>query len=142
MKLKNGMYLNGTLTNEIIYEEKSGEVSLNISDRTYLVSNPNNKTEYIKIENPENVFGFFNIVPGFRLIPTIEEEMEFSITYNKVPTYFEKEENIRYALNINRILTVENPETMFWRIVMIDGTEYWFKAFTENFKSFLLKLKD
>lgn len=142
MKLKNGMYLNGTMTNEIIYEEKAGEVSLNISERTYLVNNPNNKLEHIKIENPESVFGFFNIVPGFRLIPTIEEEMEFSISYNKIPLYFEKEENIRYVLNINRILTIENPETMFWRIVMVDGTEYWFKAFTENFKSFLLKLKD
>lgn len=139
MNLKNKMYVNSTVVNEILYRD-AGEISLDMKSREYFTLNPNNNTEYVGIINPELLFGLFHIVPGFRIIQTIEETMEFSLNYNHETLYFEKEESIRYALNVSRILSVENIDSLYWRIVMVDGTCYWFKAFSENFKQFLTKL--
>lgn len=132
MLLKDGTYINSTCINEILYEE----VGVN-DPKIY-------KAEFqgslIEVKEGHMPFGLFNIVPGFRLIPTIEENMEFSFIYRDEKLHFEKEGTTRYVLNFTRIRYVSSIDNIYWRIEMIDGEEYWFKAFEANFKPFISKL--
>lgn len=132
MLMKDGTYINSTCINEIIYEE------VNVNDnKIYMVEF---EGSLLEIKEGHMPFGLFNIVPGFRMVPTIEENMEFSFIFKGEKLYFEKEGTTRYVLNFGRIKSVSNVDNIYWRIVMIDNEEYWFKAFEANFKPFISKL--
>lgn len=132
MNLKNGLYVNGSYINDIIFEEVE-----KIEDRKYYV---NLDKKLIEVSGHAINFTKFIIVPGFRLIPTIEEQSETAIAYNKENLFFEKENKTRYLLNVDRVFTVECVDNVFWKVTTIDNDEYWFKAFNENFKHFISKL--
>ena len=129
-----GIYINKDFVNEIIFDEKDIKDN-NVTKYQVLV-----EEELMEIKKEEINFSIFIIVPGYRIIETIQEELEITFNYKDEILKFEQERGVRYHLNRDNIKNAKIINSQYLRIIMSDNEVLWFKGFPENFKGFLSKL--
>lgn len=129
-----GTYINKDFVNEIIFDEKDIKDN-NVTKYQVLV-----EEELLEIKKEEINFSIFIIVPGYRIIETIQEELELTFNYKDEVLNFELERGVRYHLNRDNIKIAKIINSQYLRIVMSNSEVLWFKGFPENFKGFLSKL--
>ena len=130
MQTKNGNYIN-SLNIEVIIKK---------DDKYYAVLDLE-KEELIEISNviPE-VFGYVIFVPGIKLNETINTgDADKSIVINSEMKHFEKEKDVSYFINVNKIVKFEKLKDSFCIITTHDHY-YYFEILSENIHRFENKL--
>ena len=130
MQTKNGNYIN-SLNIEVIIKK---------DDKYYAMLDLGNE-ELIEISNViQDVFGYIVFVPGTKLNETIDTtDADKSIVINKELKYFEKEKDVSYFINVNKIVRFEKFKDSFC-IISTNDHYYYFEILAENLHRFENKL--
>lgn len=121
-----------TIIGSISSENGQGNNIINITDFEVFFNN-----ESHSITKDEINFEVFSSVPGLRLIPTIPDKTEVSVTLDEKILHFEIEKDLRYFLNINNIVKVEYYQNNIWMVQTVEEI-YWFTSIAQNFRSLFL----